>query len=151
MDGKQTTCPVCDGEAYQLDLRVRPAVYGCDRCDEIFAADSRIPMATRRCIRRQLMQRWDQLADDVHHLMTDIRDAPEGVFTAEEIADVTRELDINVWEVFANHRPRLPRSPYKRASQEAARRAREDRTRRLGENFVRLNPDLVEGAKEESP
>lgn len=66
----------------------------------------------RRELRKQLIQRWDQLADDVHRLAHDIRSAEPGVFTPEEQADAFSGLDDSCWETFVNHRPRLPASVF---------------------------------------
>ncbi len=109
-------CPSCGGEAHRTTLRTRPRVFICDACSEMFTGNSHpVPVPTQRRIRQQILQRWDQLADDVYHLVQAIRDAPDGTFTEWERNDAVFELDQTVWNVMVNHRPRLPDSRRRRA------------------------------------
>ncbi len=112
-------CPECGGASRPTELPTKPAVFMCDECSEMFTRRSRgVPVPTLRRIRRQIVQRWDQLADDVFHLIREIREAPEGTFTDQERHEATFELDNTVWDVMVNHRPRLPGGARQRASQE---------------------------------
>ena len=124
-------CPSCGGEATRTTLRTRPRVFICDACSEMFTGNSHpAPVPTLRRIRRQILQRWDQLADDVYHLVQEIRDAPDGTFTDAERDNAVFELDNTVWNVMVNDRPRLPSSKRLRAKVETAdllRRSREMR------------------------
>lgn len=110
---KQFVCPKCGGAAYRVDLDTRPMLLACDDCNDLFTRCGRVPMATARICRKAILQRWDQLADDVHHLVQDIRNASPGTFTDRERDSALFELDNTVWDVMVNYRPRLPASPYK--------------------------------------
>ena len=122
---RMVACPECGGACRPFALRTRPLIFECYDCSTVFTRRSRgAPVATLRTIRRQIVQRWDQLADDVHRRLQEIRDAPVGVFTDAERADAEYELNQTVWEVMVNHRPRLPASGRRRATLEARRRLR---------------------------
>jgi hypothetical protein len=121
-------CPECGGGCQRMELDTRPAVYECDDCRQLFTrSGGRVQGMSLRQIRRLLIQRWDQLADDVHRLIQDMRSAPAGTFTDEERAEAVFELDNTVWDVMVNSRPRLPSSRHKPAGWESLREARRRR------------------------
>lgn len=105
-------CPECGAIGFRADLDTTPPVYGCESCLELFTAAGRRPLVSPRHVRRVLVRRWDQLADDIARLVEDIRNAPDGTFTDEERREAAFELDNTVWDVMVNSRPRLPGSRY---------------------------------------
>lgn len=114
MAKKLPLCPRCGtADTYRIEgLRVRPAVYGCEWCLDLFTAtgsSSRQP--DLREVRRAILRRWDQLADDAAGLAEDIRSAPRAAFTDEELNEMLFGLEQTVWDVLVNERPRLSPSP----------------------------------------
>lgn len=115
-------CPECGSESRPVQLKTKPLVFECEGCSSLFTRTARgVPVADLRAIRRQIVQRWDQLADDVHALVREIRNAPEGTFTQTERDDAAFELDNTVWDVMVNHRPRLASSARRKVSKEFRR------------------------------
>ena len=131
-------CPDCAGDTWRVNLAVRPAVYVCDHCNSFFTRRARpVPGPSLRALRRAILRRWDQLADDVHHLVQQMREAPAGVFTPEELNDAVFELDETVWDVMVNSRPRLPQSRHAPPSRETVHAMRVARLARSVNNRER--------------
>jgi hypothetical protein len=76
------------------------------------------PDPKARQVRRRILTRWLELAEDLRHLENAIKNSPKGAFTQDELDDCDWAMD-RVWDHMTNNRPKLdPSSAERRASWE---------------------------------